>query len=262
MPTGEMRVMRDVPYRAGELTDYESERCRMDLFLPEGRTNFPMLLWLHGGGLTAGDKTEAEGNGALRFVREGIGLASANYRFSPVVTYPAYLEDAAAAVASLAVRLAGFGANPRGLVLTGHSAGAYLAAQVAMDPQYLAAHRLSPDILAGVAPICGQMVTHFTVRNERGISREHSVIDEAAPCYHARSDAPPVCCMVGGDDIPTRPEENRYFIALLRAAGHPRASYHEYPGRDHGTMLQHLGDPDDAVANTLRDFVFAVTGAG
>jgi hypothetical protein len=81
----------------------------------------------------------------------------------------------------------------------------------------------------------------------------------ASICPDGR-DAPPVLCLCGGDDIPTRAEENRYFIALLQSLGHPHADYREFAGRDHGSIVGGLAEEDDEVGQVMRAFVLQVTG--
>src|SRR5271163_3960868 len=53
-----VQVVANVPYKTGGLTDYEKERCKLDLYVPAQRAGFPSLVWLYGGGLTAGSKDD------------------------------------------------------------------------------------------------------------------------------------------------------------------------------------------------------------
>jgi acetyl esterase/lipase len=74
--------------------DYARERCRLDLYYPKELKNFPTVVWFHGGGLTGGSKAVPE---ALK--NKGVAVVAVNYRLSPKAKSPAYIEDAAAAVA-------------------------------------------------------------------------------------------------------------------------------------------------------------------
>lgn len=251
-------MIQDICYRAGALTPYEEERCRLDLFIPEGVANFPTLVWFHGGGLAFGDKTTPIYQAiARRFAAVGIAMALANYRFSPRVTYPAYVEDAAAATAWVVAHIADYGGSSRNVFITGDSAGGYLAALIGTDPHYLAQHDVPLTDIAGVMPISGQMVTHFTVRAERGIPNPGLTpfLDTAAPCYHIAPDLPPILAFCGDHDMATRAEENRYFIALLHAAGHPDAAYCECLDRDHGTIVGEMEKDGDPGWEAMRRFV-------
>lgn len=256
-------MLANLPYKTGAaLTPYERERCKLDLYLPAGKTDFPVVVFFHGGGLTSGAKDDADNVAVAKaFAKNGIAAVVPNYRLSGQVKYPAYVEDAAAAVAWTREHIVEYGGAPNALFVSGHSAGGYLAAMVGMDPRWLKAYGLETTIIAGLVPISGQMMTHFTVRRERGIPNPEQtpVLDEAGPCNHVRKDAPPTLCIAGSLDMATRPEENRYFIAALKATGHPACEYQEYAGRDHGTTLTLLWKPKDAEMAAILQFIAKFT---
>ena len=62
-----------------------------------GKPDAPVLVWVHGGGLEGGTKEDA-GHLATFFARQGIAVAAANYRLAPMVGYPVFNDDAAAAI--------------------------------------------------------------------------------------------------------------------------------------------------------------------
>lgn len=247
----------DIAYKTGPgLSEYEIERCKLDLYIPEGVEDFPIIVWFHGGAITAGRKDSADQVAiAEGLARRGIGVASVNYRLSPNVSYPAYIEDAAAAVSWVLDNIGEYGGNAGSVFVAGHSAGGYLAAMTGIDPQYLAAHGHALSDLAGVIPVSGQMITHVTVRSERGISNSQPIIDEAAPTYHVGPEVPPFLTFVGTEDIATRAEENAYFVEALKAAGQPDATYIPGPGRTHGTIVTQIPEEGDLVADAIVAFV-------
>jgi len=250
--------MNNLPYRSGSLTSYEQERCKLDLVTPREGTGFPVIVWFHGGGIAWGSKDDpGEQAIARRFARAGVAMAVANYRLSPLVNYPAYVEDAAAAVAWVMAHIADYGGDSRNVFISGVSAGGYLAALIGTDPSYLARHHVALRDIPGVIPVSGQLFTHFTVRQEHGVPdpMHTPVIDDAAPCYHARHDVPPFLAICGDHDWPTRAEENRYFIALLQSIGHPDAVYREISDRDHGTIAGKMPEPDDPTTRVILEFV-------
>lgn len=255
---GATRVQSDLPYNLDAATDYERERCKLDLYLPaEGNAKgWPTIVWFHGGALQGGEKGDEIASGAAkRFAGEGIGFVSVNYRLSPKATFPAYVEDAAEAVAFVRRTIAERGGDPEQVYVSGHSAGGYLTAMLAMDPKYLAKHDLKPTDFAGYMPVAGQMITHSTVRIERGVSEFQPIVDEAAPAFHARKDAPRILSIAGSEDLPARAEENRWFVAALRNAGHADSEYAEFEGRTHNTIASLLDEPDDAVAAKMKAFM-------
>jgi acetyl esterase/lipase len=255
-PADEIRCAKDLAYRPDGETQYERDRCKLDLYLPAGGEGFATIVWFHGGSIRAGDKggkiAVAFGR---RFASEGIAVASVNYRLHPQVQYPAYIHDAAAAFAFVHGEIAKHGGSPDRVFISGHSAGGYLAAMVGMDGRYLAEHDLTPADIAGLMPVAGQMITHSTVRKERGIPKTRPIIDKAAPAYHARADAPPLLNIVGSRDLPARAEENRYFVAAMTAAGHRDVTYLEVEGRNHGTVASRVGETDDEVAQAMIAFI-------
>jgi acetyl esterase/lipase len=92
---------KNLAYREGsKLSEYERERCTLDLYVPDGAGPFPVLVWFHGGGLTGVSKDADEAvNVGRRLAAEGIVTAVPNYRLSPRVKFPDYIRDAAASVA-------------------------------------------------------------------------------------------------------------------------------------------------------------------
>ena len=253
---GELRLLKDVPYKADEASEYDRNRCKLDLYLPKESQNFSTILWFHGGGLQAGDKAGKNSVGvAQRFAEGGIAVASVNYRLHPKVKYPAYIEDAAAAFAFVHGQIEKHGGDKQSIFISGHSAGGYLTSMVGIDAKYLAKHELKLTDVAGLIPISGHTITHMTVRKERGIAKTRPIIDEAAPAYHVSDLSAPWLIFAGTEDLPTRAEENRYFASALRAAGHKDVTYLEVEGRNHGTLVTRIGETDDVVAKAMFEFI-------
>ncbi len=233
--------------------DYLAERCRLDLSLPDGEKNFPVLVWFHGGGITAGSKHFPAG-----IDRRKIAVAAVNYRLSGRgASCPDYLFDAAAATAWVLRHISERGGDPSMVYLSGHSAGGYLSAMIALDPKYLQSFGAAPAQLAGVLPISGQMTTHFQVLAERRATDPQTpdiAIDEYAPIFHASGNAPALTLIAGDSDIewPARVEENLLLAARLRRNFKDgRVRCLTFESFDHGTVLT----PGIAVVNNtiLRD---------
>lgn len=253
---GGVTVVTNLAYRgAGEPDAYARERCVLDLYLPEGR-GFASLLWLHGGGLTMGDKTLRETPVIARaLAEEGVAVAAANYRLMPKAKFPACVEDAAAAMAWLRTNIGGRGGDTNRVFAGGHSAGAYLASIVAMDRAWLKPHGFDPGDFAGFIPVSGQMMTHFTVRGAMGLGTNCIVADATAPIYHTRPDAPPMLIVMGDRDWPARLEENQYFVAAQKVAGRSNTTLVVVSGRNHGTIASRIGEPGDPARTAILDFI-------
>lgn len=245
----------DVPYlgEAAE-TEYAKAQCRLDVYHPVDAKGYATIVWFHGGGLTGG--TRQSGMGIVkRFVKEGYGVVLVSYRLSPKVKCPTYIEDAAASVAWTIKHIGDYGGDPKQVFVSGHSAGGYLTSIVGTDNRYLAAHGLSTSDLAGCLPVSGHTITHFTIRAERGIPGTRPIIDEFAPAYHVRKDAPPFLCIAGDHDMAARAEENVYFASVMRAAGNKHVECLIVPDRNHSTIVNQIGEADDAVAAAMLKFM-------
>ncbi|MBB3209146.1 acetyl esterase/lipase [Rhodopirellula rubra] len=224
----------DVLYRSGDdLSDTMKERCRLDVYYPTNKTDYATVVWFHGGGLTGGSKFIPDG-----LKNQGIAVVAANYRLSPAVQSPTYVEDAAAAVAWTIKNIESRGGSRHRVFVAGHSAGGYLTSMVGLDRKYLAAHDLNADDIAGLIPYSGHTITHFTVRKEQGIDGKQPIIDEMAPLYHVRPDAPPILLITGDREMEMlgRYEENAYLWRMLKVAGDEDVELFELDGFDHGQM--------------------------
>lgn len=220
-------------YRTGNLSGAMAEKCRLDIHYPVGATNPATVVWFHGGGLTGGDRTLPKA-----LLNQGIIVVSASYRLSPVVKAPAYIEDAAAAIAWTFQNIHKYGGSNTRIFVSGHSAGGYLATLVGLDKRWLARHEIDANRIAGLIPFSGQAITHFTIRSERGIGDKTPIIDEYAPVHHVRKDAPPLLIISGDRELELvgRYEENAYFWRMMKLVGHPDVQLLELGGYDHGGM--------------------------
>jgi len=252
-----VRVVADVAYAPGATTD--EARGRLDLYLPEGRSGFPVVVWLHGGGLWAGSKEDVAHVGRT-LAAGGVGVMVANYRLSPKVRHPAHVEDAARAVAWARRHARDHGGDPAALFVAGHSAGAYLAALLGLDSRYLAAHGLRPIDLAGVVP-----VSAFFWVEEIAATRPTSVWGAdpkawpaASPANHLGSPAPPFLVLHADGDEDWRRAQNRRMVEALRKAGQT-AELREVKDRDHMGISEQIA-PGDEVSGLILGFVTRAAG--
>ncbi len=221
----------DIPYRAGDdLTAYQKERCRLDLYRPISSKGFATIVWFHGGGLTSGKKNIPKG-----LQEKGHAIVAVNYRLSPKVPVTACLDDSAAAVAWVFKNIKSYGGDPRKIFISGHSAGGYLASMLGVDHNLLKVHGIDAMKIAGLIPYSGHTITHFTVRKERGIDAKKPIIDKMAPLFHVRADAPPFLLITGDREMELlgRYEENAYFYRMMKVAGHQDIRILELDGYGH-----------------------------
>jgi len=223
-----------IHYRQEEKDDYARQRCLLDIYAPEDRAACkPVIVWFYGGGLTSGDRHVPPA-----LMEQGIMVVTPDYRLSPIVKAPAYIDDAAAAVAWTLRNCEQYGGDPERVIVAGASAGAFLAALITLDVRWLSAYGMDAGDITGLCCMTGQMITHFTIRAERGLPDHRSVIDELAPLHHVRADAPPVLLTTGDRDLelPGRWEENALFHKMMKHVGHPDIELHELKGADHAAV--------------------------
>jgi acetyl esterase/lipase len=146
---------RNVAYQEGPGTD--PVRHRLDLYLPKGKQDFPVVVFVHGGGWILGDK-EFFGWGediGRFFAGQGIGAVMPSYRLAPAVRNPQQVQDVARAFAWTVRNIRRFGGCPERLFLCGHSAGGQLVSLLATDPSYLRAEAVDRSLIKGVISISG-----------------------------------------------------------------------------------------------------------
>lgn len=254
-PPHPVNAQLDVPYAAAGADTVQRQRAHLDVHRPaNAAARTPAIVWFHGGGLQEGDKADVAAFGRT-LAAAGVAVFTPNYRLHPHAEYPAFVADAAQAVTWVWQRADELNVDRSRVFVGGHSAGAYLAALLVMDPRHLALVGVSADELAGGLFISGQMVTHRTVREQRGLAPHRLLVDDASPLHHLRAEAPPVLLLVAEHDLPYRVEENQLFAAALRAAGHRQVHLEQMADRDHGSIGFRIPEPDDAVARRLIDFI-------
>lgn len=138
-----------------ELSYGSDPKQRLDLLVPANAKRAPLLLFIHGGGWSIGDKRSGAGVKTAHFTGQGWAFASANYRLVPQATVEQQAADIAAAIAWARANAAANGLDPDRIVLMGHSAGAHLVALVGTDPRYLAAAAVPIGAVKGVVLLDG-----------------------------------------------------------------------------------------------------------
>lgn len=241
------KTEKDLSYVLSSETDaYRKERCKLDVYYPTDKKDFPTIVWFHGGGLEGGNKHIPQ-----ELMNKGFAVIAVNYRLSPKVKNPAYIEDAAGAVAWAFDNVEKFGGRKDRIFVSGHSAGGYLTLILAMDKQYLAACGADADKVAAYLPVSGQTVTHFTIRKERGLPDGIPIIDEYAPVNKVRKDTPPVILITGDRNLEMadRWEENALLASVAKNIGNRNVTLYELQGFDHGEVA---GPGCYLVANYIR----------
>jgi len=229
---------------------------RLDVWRPGSRVGEPrpVLIFYYGGGWVHGTR-DAYAFAARAFVRAGFVVVVPDYRKVPGVRFPAFVQDAAQAVRWTRDHVAEFGGDPARIVVAGHSAGAYNAVMLALDPRWLRAEGVDPAIIKAAVGLSGPYDFYpFTKR--RSIDAMQGVADPrmTQPIHFARTDAPPLLLVTSSDDTQVRPYNALNLAKRLRALGAP-VSYRYYAGLSHEAVAMALSKPFRGTAPVLADSV-------
>jgi acetyl esterase/lipase len=245
-------VRTNLTYYSGDGAD--KYRHRLDLYLPKGQRDVPVLVFVHGGGFTVGIKDQYGFMGQI-FAARGIATAVISYRLSPRTTYPGHVQDVARAFAWVRAHIAEYGGRPDKIFVAGHSAGATLIAMLGADPAYLTEVGESLDHVAGIIPISGS----FTASARSGMFQgsvpvDTEVVRNASAIAHVAGPHPPFLILYGDKDAPRTGEDSEAMAKALKAAGTP-ADVHEIADHAHMDMVTGMMSPDDAGLKFALDFI-------
>jgi acetyl esterase/lipase len=253
--TGETRLLESLAFATGS-------SARLDLYLPAPAADpAPLLVFVHSRFWGPGTRGPELGHRFARpLQRAGAAVAIARPRGADQAPHPAAAEDVAAAIAYLLGRAGELALDPARLVLAGHGSGGHLAALVALDPRYLAAHGLTPGDLRGVAAISGPydlddaaLASDEQRELVRRVFGDRARRRAASPLRHASADAASFVALAAQQDAPGAREAASGLAEALRAVGHPAAEALFIGGRDHWSQLD-LGDEK----NPLRHHLLAL----
>ena len=206
------RLHRDIAYGEGL-------RHKLDLYVPDGfQRPAPVVLFFYGGGFVSGRKSEYRVVGQA-LTDKGIIVAIADYRLYPQVRFPAFVEDGARALAAVYRIAEHYGGDSKRIFLAGHSAGAYIAAMLGANPDYVKAAGADPSWIRGVIGIAGAYDFLPIVGARRiGIFGGDNRI-ETQPIHFVDGKRPPMLLATGDKDNVVLPRNTKNLAARLRAHG-------------------------------------------
>ncbi len=205
----EVEVHKDIPYIEGKDVD---ERQKLDLYLPKGTKDYPILFFIHGGGWTGGSRSGFD-KIARTYACNGVGFVSTGYRLSPKVQHPAHIQDVAKGFAWTVANIGKYGGNADAIFVSGHSAGGHLAALLATDDDYLKAEKLSLSNIKGVIPVSGVFVISPRMKNIFGDDAE--VCKKASPQNHVAEKQPPFLILYADADLGDLGKQAEAFAPAL-----------------------------------------------
>jgi arylformamidase len=254
-----LRTARDVAYVDGPARDPEGFHT-LDITAPAKGKDLPVLIFIHGGGWTRSPgKPANSGRGGpynAGFARAGVVFVSISYRLSPDVQHPVLVEDCARAFAWVRQHIADYGGSPDKIFLTGHSAGAHLAALLATNPEYLATVGETLAAIRGCIPISGNYWVDAGTKGGRIFGTDPAILRRASPAMQVSAKASPFLIFCG-DHYPWEPKlvaPSAKFAERLRAVG-VAAEFHQIADRDHETILTRLCSPRDETTDLIYSFI-------
>jgi acetyl esterase/lipase len=237
---------------------------RLDLVKPSGIAKAPVLLFVHGGGWSIGDKAHAAGDKARWANGKGWAFASTNYRLVPQATVESQAADVASAVAWLRANADRQGLDPDRIVLMGHSAGAHLAALVGTDPNYLKAAGVPMSAVKGVILLDGagydvptQASAEMNIVKpmyEAAFSKDPKRQAALSPTRHAA--APNVSrwlILPVASRADSQAQSKELAEALAKAGA--SATVVAVPDESHGSLNKGLGEAGDFATQQVERFV-------
>lgn len=207
-----MKIIKDIVY--GNFNE-----CKLDIYLPEN-DKFNVFVYFHGGGLEAGDKSDAEVL-AEYLVKKNTAVVSANYRMYPSAVFPEYITDAARCISWVFDNIKNYGKCDK-IYVGGSSAGAYISMLLCFDKTYLDRYGLSTTDIAGYIHDAGQPTSHFNVLRERGIDTKRVIVDETAPLYYVgmQKNYSKMAFVVSDNDMECRYEQIMLMQSTLKHFGY------------------------------------------
>lgn len=244
-PGNALRTGADIAYG-------ENARHKLDIYTPEhGGGAAPVVVFFYGGNWTKGERADYAFVGRALAAR-GFVVVIPDYRLYPEVRYPDFLDDSARAVAWAAREASRYGGDPARLYVMGHSAGAYNAAMIALDPRFLARQGMTPAALRGWIGLAGPYDFMPIVNpTTRPVFHYPDTPVESQPIRHASASSPPALLIAANKDKLVDPKRNTGGLAArLRAQGVPVEEIY-YDGVNHVTLVASIAAPLRMLAPTL-----------
>ena len=239
-------VATDTYQRAQGLAYGPHPRQRVDVYQPLAPVkNLHMVVFFYGGSWSSGDRAD------YRFVGEalasqGIVTVVADYRLSPEVRYPVFVQDSASAVRWAFDHARDYGVEPSRILVMGHSAGAYNAAMLALDARWLQAVGLAPANLAGWIGLAGPYdFLPIGDRQTQVAFNWPATPADSQPLSHASSASPPALLLAPLRDTVVDAVRSTVAMAQRLKSSGVRVESEQFESVSHVTLIA-------AMASVLR----------
>ena len=248
------RIETDIAYGSGP-------RQKLDVYAPAAQTEpFPIVIFFFGGSWNSGSRSD------YRFVGEalaarGMMAVIADYRLYPQVRYPEFLDDSAKAAVWAIANAPSRGGDPRRIFVMGHSAGAYNAAMLALDPRWMTKAGSSPKAFAGFIGLAGPY-DFLPIENPdvKPVFFHPNSPPDSQPILYAGAASPRSFVAAAETDKVVNPERNARQLADKLSAAGVAVVYKRYPRVSHVTLIGTMARPLRWLAPVLDDVDAFVRG--
>lgn len=202
----------------------------LDLYIPREAVPhlLPVVMYVHGGGLTAGDKSDINPIFLNALASAGYAVASINYRLAPMSKFPAQIEDVKCAIRFLRSSATKFGLSAREMFAFGTSAGGQLVALAALTGSHskfdVGAYPAEPSNVTAVADMFGpanltERGGGYSIADVQQVFSTQDDIPQASPTHFVAANAPPMLIVQGLDDATVPASQSTELYEDLKAVG-------------------------------------------
>ncbi len=235
----------------------------LDIYQPRDCYSCPVIIYIHGGSWTLGDKGGLSSK-AKAFTSQNYIYVSINYRLSPDYQFPANARDVARAFSWVKNNISDYGGNPEQIYLLGHSAGGHLSAVIALDDSYLAEFGLIPSDISGIIGLDSAayyLPSLFAAEPENqyllswAFGENYEDLEKASPINYIKEEVsiPPFLLLVaGGRNVSVT--VNNSFYQKLKNNGY-NVTLENFKEKDHVTIDTDLGEDDDPVFPVILNWL-------
>jgi acetyl esterase/lipase len=243
VPKSGLTIQRDIAYG-------NDPRQKLDIYRPAtSNPAQPVIVFFYGGSWNSGSKTIYPFVAAT-LARTGMVVVVPDYRVYPQVKYPDFLRDCARATAWVQAHPAQTGSGP--LFLMGHSAGAYNAIMLGLDPSWLRDAGAAGPI-TGLIGLAGPY-DFLPITDQEILPIFPGAGPDTQPITYVGRGAPPTLLLWGTDDRQVRPRNSEALAARLRQNG-DAVRTRSYPGIGHVGLILAIAPAFQWRAPVLRDVV-------
>jgi acetyl esterase/lipase len=264
-----MKSAKNIAYINESAPGFDDRRHRLDVYYPDDKTSKEVLVFIHGGSWSQGNK-ELYGKLGEVLANKGAVCVIINYRLAPGVTFEKMALDCASAVKWVHDNISKYGGDKDKIFLSGHSAGGHLAALITLNKEFFKAIK-ARDIVKGCILIDAFGLNIHTLLREHQTAYNyllHKVFtdkpelwDRGSPSYFLEGNKIPFLVWVGERTYPFVMLDNGMFVEQMEKAGQP-LKWEMISGKSHHQMIMQLEQVKNPLYDKMIEFMRTGLRAG